>query len=441
MNYMNGTNIAAAVKVDPATGAVTISSGTPLTYGAQAVLIGGFWNVWMTFANDGTGNTVLRIRVHPTDQNVPSATGSAVFDWCQVENASAPTSRIFTTTSAVTVTDYVSAAGVATLAIAPALASILYGISPDAAANVLPNTVTVGNGTTETILILNSKSDNSDEIWGMKSGVLRWAMSLGDYNQETGSDAGSSFNIRAKNDAGGAIDTPLTIIRAAGGPIIFSATRPVSVAGGDVWSTGDVKLSFATSRTGWVRLNDGTIGDASSGATTRASSDTANLFVLLWTNVSDTYCAVSGGRGASAASDYAAHKTLALPKVLGRALASAGAGSGLTSRALAQTYGVETVQLTSTTMPSHTHTQDSHNHTQDAHQHYEPYYSCAGSGSIWSLTFWTTSRNLSSVVTDVFTGSTTATNQAATATNQNTGGGGYHENMPPEVFMNVFIKL
>ena len=119
-----------------------------------------------------------------------------------------------------------------------------------------------------------------------------------------------------------------------------------------LFTTGDVKLTLKpTADTGWVLMDDGTIGDASSSATTRANADTENLFTLLWNNTADAQCAVSGGRGANAAADFAAHKTLALPKALGRALATYGSGSGLTARALALATGAETVALASNEWP------------------------------------------------------------------------------------------
>jgi hypothetical protein len=112
-------------------------------------------------------------------------------------------------------------------------------------------------------------------------------------------------------------------------------------------TTGDVRLTIKTTAdTGWVLMNDTTIGNASSGATGRANADTSALFTLLWTNTADAQCAVSTGRGASAAADYAANKTIALPKALGRALATYGTGSGLTARALALATGSETSGIT-----------------------------------------------------------------------------------------------
>jgi microcystin-dependent protein len=173
------------------------------------------------------------------------------------------------------------------------------------------------------------------------------------------------------------------------------------------FTTGDVKTTLKTlADAGWVMMNDGTIGDASSGATTRANADTQALFALLWTNVSNTNCPVSGGRGASAAADFAAHKTIALPKMLGRALAAAGTGSGLTSRALGDTVGEETHTLSIAEIPSHTHT-----------------YSQLSTGVSGSL-FWGPGSN-----------------DTGAANTSSVGGGAAHNNLQPTSFLNFMIKL
>lgn len=119
------------------------------------------------------------------------------------------------------------------------------------------------------------------------------------------------------------------------------------------FSTGDVKMTIKTvADTGWVLMDDKTIGDATSGATGRANADTLALYTLLYNNTVDANCAVSTGRGVSAAADYAAHKTIALPKSLGRALATAGSGSGLTARALAVITGGETHVILAANLPA-----------------------------------------------------------------------------------------
>lgn len=86
-----------------------------------------------------------------------------------------------------------------------------------------------------------------------------------------------------------------------------------------VLATGDMKLVYNTGTlAGFVRANGRTIGNAASGATELASADTSALFAFLY--AADANLAVSGGRGASAAADYAANKTIALPDCRGRGL-------------------------------------------------------------------------------------------------------------------------
>lgn len=117
--------------------------------------------------------------------------------------------------------------------------------------------------------------------------------------------------------------------------------------------TGMMIDYFGTSApSGWVLASGGTIGNASSGATTRANSDTQNLFVLLWNAVSNTYAAVSGGRGASAAADFAANKTISLPDLRGRV--SAGL-NGSTFTELGKTVGSEEVILSEGNLAAHIH--------------------------------------------------------------------------------------
>jgi len=103
-------------------------------------------------------------------------------------------------------------------------------------------------------------------------------------------------------------------------------TTPLGVASKQyvdaVWVTGDVKVTLqATAPAGWIVLNDGTIGSAASGATTRAHADTSNLYALIWGNCPDQWCPVTGGRGANAAADFAANKSVQIPRAVGRVIA------------------------------------------------------------------------------------------------------------------------
>ena len=114
------------------------------------------------------------------------------------------------------------------------------------------------------------------------------------------------------------------------------------------FTTGDVKLTLKTTADeGWVMMNDGSIGSSTSGATARANSDTYSLFMLLWNIPACTLQTFSGAatEKTTAIQDWSSNKRLLLPKVLGRALAGAGEGDGLTMRVLGSSTGAESVRI------------------------------------------------------------------------------------------------
>lgn len=110
---------------------------------------------------------------------------------------------------------------------------------------------------------------------------------------------------------------------------------------GITFRTGDLKLSvnLDNPHPGWIEADDGTIGSASSGATTLAHASAEGLYRYLWDTVADAFAPVTGGRGASAGEDWAADKPLRLPLIAGRAVAVAGDGAGLPLRFLGQEFG------------------------------------------------------------------------------------------------------
>lgn len=174
-------------------------------------------------------------------------------------------------------------------------------------------------------------------------------------------------------------------------------------------STGDIKATLKTvADVSWVMLNDGTLGSAASGATTRANADAAPLYTVLWNNVSNSFAPVSGGRGANAAADFAANKTIQLTLILGRVLGAAGAGSGLTNHTLGQTFGEETHLLTIPEMPAHTHQVTAVNSS--------PASAVTGGGGL--------SSNIPTAITST-----------------STGGGGTHNNIQPTTYLNFMVKL
>lgn len=92
---------------------------------------------------------------------------------------------------------------------------------------------------------------------------------------------------------------------------------PIALLGGTM-STGDWKWR-PTQETlaGWIKANGTTIGNGASGASQLADAAAANLFAWHWSNFSNSQCPVSTGRGANAAADFAAGKTITVLNMKG----------------------------------------------------------------------------------------------------------------------------
>ena len=89
------------------------------------------------------------------------------------------------------------------------------------------------------------------------------------------------------------------------------------------FTTGDIKWSLsATEESGYIWLNGRTLGSAGSAATLKGTTYQP-LYEFFWNNYSDTLCPVSTGRGASAAADFAANKTITSLDSRGTGLAAA----------------------------------------------------------------------------------------------------------------------
>ena len=127
--------------------------------------------------------------------------------------------------------------------------------------------------------------------------------------------------------------------------------------------TGSVTSYLGTTApTGWLLLNGDTLGSASSGAT-QASADNEDLFTLLWNNFADSEAAVSTGRGASAAADWSANKTIVIPDATGRTIfgkeSSAtritSAETGVDGSVMGDSGGTEAHALVIAELAAHTH--------------------------------------------------------------------------------------
>lgn len=206
--------------------------------------------------------------------------------------------------------------------------------------------------------------------------------------------------------------------------------------------TGDVKESYnPNQQSGWLLMNDGSIGSQSSGATSRPNPDTWPLFNLLWNLSSDDWCPVYAagtltrtGRGTSAAVDWNANRHLVLPRRLGRVVASAGWGAGLSNFGPATWTGSEYVALESANLPAHSHNvtvtvpNHSHNIAQMVDNRGAPHPGAVfgeGTGNL----------QVTSGVTEAAGG------MSAGGSTSVVGSGAAHFNIQPTTYVYHFIKL
>jgi len=225
-----------------------------------------------------------------------------------------------------------------------------------------------------------------------------------------------------------------------------------------LFTTGNRIGHYGTSApAGWVRCAGRTIGSAASGATERANADTENLFLHLWSV--DATLSVSGGRGASAAGDWAANKTIALPDYRERVAAglatmgNSDAGlvadslmdGGETSSDLGATAGVDDVALTEANLAAHDH--DAGELLMPNHGHQYQLNPVEDQDTDASGGFLV--RNGGSV-RSAYTGTASGTNgqqiggsgtAPITGSTADAGSGTAHTNMQPTVFELIIIKL
>lgn len=215
-----------------------------------------------------------------------------------------------------------------------------------------------------------------------------------------------------------------------------------------VFQTGDcLWLDYQGTRNGWVRDNGRTIGSASSGATERANADTSALFVYLWNTFSDTICPVSTGRGANAAADFAANKTITLPDKrgyipgglddMGNSAASRYTGVPVVSgdvTTAGSVIGESLHTLTSGEIPAHTHpnslSDPGHVHGVAGGVYGGQLTNSFNPGASQPVPIAPTGIIIAAAVTGI-----SITNAA------NTGGGGAHNNVQKTVLGSFFRKL
>lgn len=225
--------------------------------------------------------------------------------------------------------------------------------------------------------------------------------------------------------------------------------------------TGVVKDYIGTTApSGYVLASGRTIGNAASGGTERANADTSDLFTLLYANMADAEAPVSGGRGASAAVDFAANKTITLPDLRGRVVAGddnmggstasriTNAGAAIVGTTNGASGGTQTHALVTAELAAHSHgvTDPGHIHgvTDPGHVHSFTRVDLtqtiaenpSGGASTFNASVPAATPNVVSNATGV-----TVNSGTTSITTQINGSGTAHQNTQPTYILNKIIKL
>lgn len=315
----------------------------------------------------------------------------------------------------------------------------------------MSTTNSFSSGTTISSSAMNANfTDVASEITGSLPRDGQAAMT-GQFKAASGTVAAPGMAFSSDTNTGFYRKTGSTIGVVAGGAEVATISSSGITDANSVVLAGIptgcmMMFGGTTAPTGWVRANGRTIGNASSGAAERANADTSSLFSFLWTNYSDSVCAVSSGRGASAAADYAANKTIALPDLRGRAFfglddmgnsAASRLGSVVSNQTTnGSSGGTETVTLAQADLPNATLTattssNGAHTHTTTA----IPSSGATGSAGSAITGVGATAQAITSSSNGdhTHTLTTTSINGGVTQT--------AHSNMPPAFLTTFIMKL
>jgi hypothetical protein len=201
-------------------------------------------------------------------------------------------------------------------------------------------TITIGDVTTGA----PGREAEVENVGTALAAILNFIIPRGDTGAAGADGIFSAIASQAEAEAGTENTKGMTALRVA---------QAIAALAGGI-PQGTVVLTIKqTAPAGWLMFLDQTIGNTGSGAAYE-NADAQATFTDLYA-YGDAECPLLTSAGGattraaqgSAADAWVAGCRMSMPKALGRALAIAGAGAGLTSRALGKAVGAETHTLSS----------------------------------------------------------------------------------------------
>jgi microcystin-dependent protein len=234
-----------------------------------------------------------------------------------------------------------------------------------------------------------------------------------------------------------------------GSSVTVSDNPPSSPVQGNIWFESDTGRVFIYYDSFWIEVGASAsstpVGTVTSFAGSTAPSGwllcsgqtvSRTTYAGLFAVLNTTY---GSGDGST---------TFNIPDLRGRTIAGldnmGGTAAGRLSAAtiggggdnLGEVGGSQTHALVTAEMPSHTHTQNAHTHDLGPGQSFGMSGTNFGGGNAGAFAVFGAAVQV--INQGTYTGPYSATSN--TATNQNTGGGGAHNNMQPTILMNYIIK-
>jgi len=169
------------------------------------------------------------------------------------------------------------------------------------------------------------------------------------------SDAGTSATKDTGTSVGNVVE-----VQSGGALPALDGSALTGLSSGDSFPTGVVMPYVgSTAPSGWLLFNGDTIGSAASAATQNSDSN-ESLFTLIYDSMTDSEAPVSGGRGANAAADWAANKTITMPDPNRRAVIGTGTethgDTGGSADAIVVAHTHDPGTLAAASGGAHTHT-------------------------------------------------------------------------------------